>query len=368
MKSKKFIFVAIILILFLGAVVILRLHSQTIADKKVNTEKPIAVDAARVGYATMTSQIKVTGALEGIHETDIISETSGKVVKIDAEVDSYLPVNAPIARVENDMQEILLEQAHAQVAAARANSDKADLDLKRIKNLYPQHAVSESQLENAELGAKASLAQLRGAQAAEKLAQKNFDDTVLRTPIAGRLAQKFVTIGQMVTPGMKVATVVDDSRMKLKVGVPEENISSVKRGDKVHVTTDAVPNRVFTGKVKNIVLKADPLTRTFQVEIELTNDRSRSLKSGMFARAEITTSVNDSALVIPSGALIESNGSGYSVFVVKDSIATRRPVQIGTRNDLFVNVLSGLAQGDLVVSFGQQNLKDGSKVRYTIDN
>ncbi len=363
MKSKKFIFVAIILILFLGAVVILRLHSQTIADKKVNIEKPIAVSVARAAYGTMTNQIKVTGTLEGIHEADIISETSGKVVKIDADVDGYLPANGTIAQVENDLQEILLEQAKAQVAAAQANSDKADLDLKRIKNLYSQDAVSESQLENAGLAAKAALAQLRGAQAAQKLAQKNFDDTFLRTPIAGRLAEKFVTIGKMVTPGTKIATVVDDRRMKLKVGVPEEDISLVKPGDKVVVTADAVPNREFNGVVRNVALKADPMTRSFQVEVDLANDADRSLKSGMFGRAIITTSATQNALLVPSGALMESSRSGFGVFVVSGSIATQKPVAIGGRNDSLVEITAGLVSGDTVVTFGQQNLKDGSKVR-----
>lgn len=368
MKSKKLVIATLISVLFLGAAVILRLHSQTMANNDVSSARPIAVSVARVGYGTITSQIRATGSLEGVHETDIISETSGKVVKIDAEVDSYLPSNGAIAEAENSLQEISLEQAQAQVAAAQANSDKAELDLKRIKNLYSQSAVSESQMENAELAAKAALAQLRGAQAARKLAQKNFDDTALRTPIAGRLAQKFVTIGQMITPGTKVATVVDDSRMKLKVGIPEEDISLVKPGDAVHITTDAVPNQVFTGKVKTVALKADPTTRTFQVEIEFPNDHDRSLKSGMFARAEITTSINDSSIVVPSGALVETIGSGPTVFIANDSIATQKSVKIGTRTDSLVHIVSGVSIGDLVVTFGQQNIKDGSKVRPMLGN
>ncbi len=364
MKSNRAIAVLILSILILGTIIIMRINSQIRADRNVEADRPVVVSVACVGYGRVTNKIDVTGAVEGINEGEIVSETSGKVVEILADVDSYLPKGGPIAQVESELQEISLEQARAQTAAAQANCDKANLDLKRIESLYAQNAVSESQKENTELAAKAAVAQLRSAQAAEKLAQKRFDDTMLRTPVAGRLAQKFITVGKMVTPGMKVATVVDDSRLKLDVGVPEEDVSSVRRGDSVQIRSDAAPGLVFHGIVKSVALKADAMTRTFQVEIEFPNDGPRSMKSGMFARAAITASVIDSALVVPAGAVIESEGSTYSVFVVKGSQAATRRITIGTRTDSLVTVTGGLAEGDTVVAFGPQNLKSGMRVTY----
>lgn len=368
MKYKRAVTVSVLSLIFLGALIILRINSQTKTDGRVGTDKPVSVSVAPVGYGTITSRINTTGAVEGISEAEIISETSGKVVAIFADVDTYLPSGGRIGSVENELQEISLEQARAQTAAAQANSDKAGLDLERVRSLYSQNAVSKSQKENAELAAKAALAQLRGAQAAEKLAQKYFDDTVLRTPIAGRLAQKFITIGKMVTPGMKVATVVDDSRLKLDVGVSEESVSSVARGDKVEITSDAVPGVVFHGKVRSVALKADPVTRTFQVEIEFPNDSLRSMKSGMFARVAITTSVKGDVMVVPAGAVIESEGSAYSVFIIRDSRATSRLITVGARTDSLIAVTSGLAPGDTVVTFGQQNLRSGTRVVYKISD
>ncbi|HQT91080.1 MAG TPA: efflux RND transporter periplasmic adaptor subunit [Candidatus Kryptobacter bacterium] len=364
MKLKKVKVISISSAVLLGAVIVLRLYSQATPDKKIEFGKAVSVNIARVQYGTMTTKIRGTGALEGIHEAEIISETAGKVVSIDADLDTRLPANGRIARVENELQAISLEQARAQTAAAQANKDKSDLDLKRVKNLYAQNAMSESQMENAELAAKAAMAQLKSAQAAERLAQKHFDDTILRTPVAGRLAQKFITIGMMISPGTKVATVVDDSRMKLEVGVSEQSVSTVYPGNRVEITSDAVAGGVFIGTVKSVALKADPVTRTFQVEIEFPNDRDRSMKSGMFARVVITTSVRDSALVVPAAALFESPGSEYSVFVVSDSRAAKKAVSVGARTDSLVEVTSGLALGDTVVTFGQQNLKDGTIVRF----
>lgn len=364
MKTGKVWAVAVLSVVILGAVIFLRLNSQTRHNGKSEVTRPVAVTVARIGYGTITSTVSATGDIEGIHEAEVISETSGKVVAITSEVDTYLQAGGSIARVESELQEISLEQAKAQTAAAQASSEKASLDLRRVKSLYTQNAVSESQKENAELAAKAALAQLRGAQAAERLAQKHFDDTVLRTPIAGRLAERFVTIGKMLSPGTKVATVVDDSRLKLDVGVPGEDVASIHPGDSVEIWCDAVQGTLFGGKVRDVALKADPTTRTFQVEIEFPNDRDRSLKSGMFVRAVIHTASRDRALIIPAGALIDSSSSGYSAFVVKGSRAFVRDILIGARTDSLVEVTSGLAAGDTVVTFGQQRLKDGTEVVY----
>jgi RND family efflux transporter MFP subunit len=354
MKKKKLVWVVTLPMLFVGAVVILRLHSQNSTGENSAAPAAVSVTVSRVGHGSIVNRISVTGSLEGIHEADIISEASGKITKINAEVGEYVPVKSSIAEVENDLQEIAVEAAHV-------NSDKAAADLKRVKNLFSQNAISQTQLENAEVGAKAALSQL-------KLAQKNYDNTFLRTPIAGRVAQKFVVIGQMVVPGTKIATVVDDSRMKLKVGIPEDYVSAVKLGSDVQVTSDAVPNRVFSGKVRTIALKADAQTRTFQAEIELLNDHDRSLKSGMFAKAKITTLADAGSIVIPVTALIEGIANAPGVFVVKDSVVSLEHVMLGAQDDSLAEIVSGLNPGELVVSFGQQNLKDGTKVRYTLGN
>ncbi len=350
MKSRRLVVLIAVSILFIGAVVLLRLRSQSSMSRNEAGSATVSVTVTKVRLGSVTRKLEVTGTLEGIHEADIISETSGKVTRINFEVESRVPSNSSIAEVENNLQEVAVE-------AARANSAKAEADLKRVKNLFSEKAVSETQLENAEVGSKAALAQLR-------LAQENYDHTFLRTPIAGRLAQKFIVIGQMIAPGVKVATVVDDSRMKLKVGIPENYISYVKHGSEVQVRSDAVPNRIFPGRVKTIALKADPQTRTFQAEIELANDADLPLRSGMFARAEMATSANTKTLVIPVAALVE----GPAVFVVNDSVASLRYVTVAAKNDSLVEIVSGLNQGDLIVGFGQQNVKAGMRVRYNIGN
>ncbi len=364
MKTKKALTVSILSALLLGAVIIMKVNSHSKSVESAKAHETISVAIAPVVRSTLVDRIAVTGTVEGINEADIISETSGRVVSIAAGVDDYLTAGGAIAQVENDLQLISLEQAQAQTAAASANSGKAQIDLKRIRNLYAQNAVSESQLENAELASKAALAQLRGAQAAEKLAQKHFDDTTLRTPIAGRVARSFVTVGKMITPGMKVATVVNNRKLKLDGGVTERDVSRIKKGDIAEITSDAVHGAVFHGKVVSVALKADAVTRTFEVEIEFPNDSARSMKSGMFARAAITASIEKDSFVVPASAIIENERGECSVFLVRNGRAAAREVAVGTRTDSLIVIVSGVVPGDTVITLGRQGLVNGSKVSY----
>lgn len=111
MKSKRLILIVAASILFVGAIVVLRLQSNTSLSKTRIAPRAISVSVAEVVYGSVVNRIEVTGALEGEHEAEIVSETSGKIVKLNAEIDSYLPVNASVAVIENDLQEIALEQA-----------------------------------------------------------------------------------------------------------------------------------------------------------------------------------------------------------------------------------------------------------------
>lgn len=364
MKSKTVLGLSALLAFLLLAVIMFRVGSHTGPAVEKAIDSPVAVAVAGVEYGTLVNKISSTGEVEGIYEADVISETSGKVVRVAAEVDDPLYAGGLIAGVESGLQKISLEQARAQTEAARAGSDKARLDLKRITSLYAQKAVSEIQMENARLGCKSALAQLRAAQAAEKLAQKHFDDTSLRAPIAGRLARRYVTIGKMVVPGMKVATVVDDERLKLSVGISEEDVASVRKGNPVEITADAVRGIVFHGVVKSVALKADPVTRSFEVEIEFPNEGNRSMKSGMFARAVISTEAMEKSLVVPAGSVIEEGGAGYVVYVVKNRTAAKRSVVVGSRTDSLVAITAGLFPGDTVITLARQGLRDGAKIIY----
>jgi len=305
--------------------------------------------------------LSVSGTLQGENEAEVISETGGKVTAIKAEIGTWLGKGQTIVQIENDLQAVGLEQAKAQEMAAQTNYDKALADLKRVENLFNEKVTTPSDLENARLGARAAEAQLKGAQAALKQAQKQYDNTFVNAPLPGRLADRFVDESTMVMPGTPIAVIVDGRRMKLKSSVSENEIALISKNASTTLSADAIPDMVFKGKVISVAQKANK-EHNYAIEILVDNDKEESLKSGMFGRAVIEISSLDRALVIPATAIMQDAQKNRYVYIEKEGLVSRTVVRTGFEQDGSVLVTEGLAFGDRLVVSGQQGLTDGGRV------
>ncbi|HET6512028.1 MAG TPA: efflux RND transporter periplasmic adaptor subunit, partial [Candidatus Kapabacteria bacterium] len=321
---------------------------------------PVTVKTAQVEMTPMAASLKVSGSLEGIREAVVSSETNGRIVSQVLNVGSRIGQGSAIVQVDAELKNIGVQQAAAQRLAAEAAFEKAELDHERNEQLFKQNAITKNQLEISALGVKSAQAQLKGAQTSESLAKRQLSDAAIKSPFAGLVSQRFVNQGETVTPGVRIATIIDDSRMKLKVNIGEMEVGYLKTGDRVTVTVDALPGQQFSGRVAAISGKAD-MARTFSTEIEIENP-GKALKSGMFARAEIMREAAREVAAIPANALI-TNGSKTQVYLVKKGVAHLTAVKAGTATTELVEILEGVNAGDEVVTFGQSQLKDGSTIR-----
>lgn len=330
------------------------------AQAKGETAEAVNVRTATAALTPMAATLKVSGSLEGQREALISSETQGRIVSVAHNIGQRVGAGAALVRVDDELKSIAVQQAAAQRMSAEAAHQKAELDLERNEQLFKQNAITKNQLELAQLGVKAAQAQLKGAQTAESLAKRQLSDATIKAPFAGLVSQKFVNQGETVAPGMRIVSLVDDSRMKIKVNIGEMEVSGLKVGDKVNVSVDAFPGQSFAGRVAAISGKADQ-ARTFQTEIEIDNS-GKLLKSGMFARAAIQREAIRDVAAVPANALI-TNGNKAQVFVVKNGIASLRAVKTGAATTEHVEILEGITPGDEVVTFGQSQIKDGSRIR-----
>lgn len=320
---------------------------------------PVTVKTAKVETAAMAASLKVSGSLEGIREAVVSSETQGRIVSQVLNVGSRIGQGAAIVQVDAELKNIGVQQAAAQRLAAEASLEKAELDHERNEQLFKQNAITKNQLELSALNVKSAQAQLKGAQTAESLAKRQLSDAAIKSPFAGLVSQRFVNQGETVAPGVRIATIVDDSKMKLKVNIGEMEISNLKIGDKVSVTVDALPGQKFAGRVAAISGKAD-MARTFSTEIEIENP-GKALKSGMFARAEVLREAAREVPAVPANAIM-TNGKLMQVYVVNDGVAHLRAIKTGAATPERVEVIEGVKAGDEVVTFGQSQLKDGSAI------
>jgi RND family efflux transporter MFP subunit len=188
------------------------------------------------------------------------------------------------------------------------------------------------------------------------------ENTTLRSPINGVVTARNYDVGDMYAMSMPLFTVEQIVPVKLLVGVSETDYSKVKKGDSVEVTADAIPGKVFYGKVNRIYPTVDPATRTFTVEVKIDNTY-KTLRPGMFARATINFGSNNN-VVIPDVAVVKQQGSGERfVYVLNaDNTVTYKKVVLGRRMGAEYEVLEGLEDGDKIVVGGQIRLKDGIKV------
>jgi RND family efflux transporter MFP subunit len=319
------------------------------------------VKTGTVETSQMTATFKATGALEGIREANVNSETQGRILTVSVNNGSRVGQGSPLVIVDNELKAIGVGQAEAQQLTAEAALEKAKIDLSRTQELQKSNAVTKSQVELADLQVKSAEASLKAAQSGESLAKRQLADATIKSPFAGVVAMRYVNQGELMSNNTKVATIIDDSKMKLKINVGEMDVPLIKTGDKVKVTVDAVTGKEFEGTISTISSKAD-MARAYVVEVEIPNN-DRSLKSGMFARAEIDREAARSVPTVPAAAIIY-NGTRTQVFVVDDkAVAHLRGVKIGTVTADRAEIVEGLNNGEVVVTFGQAQLKDGVKVK-----
>ncbi|WP_105102370.1 efflux RND transporter periplasmic adaptor subunit [Microbulbifer pacificus] len=255
---------------------------------------------------------------------------------------------------------VLVELSHAEelaeLARARATLARYERDENRLRGLVGKNLSTREQLEVAETQVAETRALIDGLQA-------RIDDRIIRAPFAGQLGLRNISLGSLVSPTTEITTLQDISRLKLDFTVPERQLSAISGGMKVEAVSQAYPDRIFNGEVMIVEARVDPQTRAFTVRARLDNP-DRQLKPGMLLRVRIISNARE-ALTIPEAALVPLAGD-QSVFVVEKTqgghVVRQRDVEIGHRYPGKVEVLAGLSRGDLVVTRGTLNVRDGQAV------
>ncbi len=307
------------------------------------------VSVENVSVKDISESLTITGIVNAYNDVNIISETQGKVTEVYAKVGDYKAAGSVLFQVDDELK-------RAAYISAEANYLKAKKDYERFQELYKQKSASESQLDQAKLGASIAESQFI-------VAKRQLEDTKIKTPISGIVTARYVDVGNMVQGAPQatlVANVVDINRLKVKLNVSESDVFKLKINDPVNVSTSVYPGVVFNGRIETISSKADE-AHTYPVEVVVSNGRNNQLKAGMFARVEFTTLNNRSSLVVPRSALVGSI-KNPQVFVVEKGYVKLRNLVLGEESGTYVHVMQGLSENDAVVTSGQNNLVENVRV------
>jgi len=211
-------------------------------------------------------------------------------------------------------------------------------------------------------------AQCAQAEAALAIAEKALKDCKIFAPAAGHVQKRWLDAGSLLSPGVSIFTLIDNSRLELECVIPSYNLASIRLGQTAEFTTPTWGERRFKGVVSSINPTIQSESRSVIIKLKVENG-NMELRDGMYARGEITTSRETNVLVITRDSLIpEENVSEYGdVFIVENGKATRRRILIGGSRQDRIWVREGLAEGDRVVLERGPSLKEGTAVRIISD-
>jgi membrane fusion protein (multidrug efflux system) len=219
-----------------------------------------------------------------------------------------------------------------------------------VERLRADNASSPADLERAQAAA-------RSAEAALGVLRLQIERTTVRAPFAGVIGQRLVSLGDYVTSATPLLTLHTVDPQQVVLAVPERHAAQLSPGQTTDFTVASQPGRVFTAQVDFVDPVIHPETRTIQVKARAPN-RDGALRPGMFVEANVATATRGGAIVVPEDA-VQPLRTTNVVWAVVNGQAARREVTLGTRSQGFVEVLSGVNSGELVVVGGLERMMEG---------
>ena len=246
--------------------------------------------------------------------------------------------------------------AKSALEIATAMKNQAEDARSRMEKLYQNKTISEIQWMEVE-------SKYKQAVASEKLAQKALEDCKLYAPATGVVSGKSLEVGQNVLPGVPVFKIVDIAKVKARAFVPEKEIGSIRIGDKVQIQVGALNDKIFSGKISNKGISANPLSRNYEIEAEIPN-KSGELLPGMQAEITLERSDSLSGVVLPTAAVMLDERNRKFVWVVSGGRADRRDINVRLSVDAAGNdvLVQGVESGDTVIVGGMQKVGRGTRV------
>ncbi|MBI5409298.1 MAG: efflux RND transporter periplasmic adaptor subunit [Nitrospirae bacterium] len=306
-----------------------------------------------------------TGIVKSDVEVNITAQRTGKIAKIYVEEGDRVKAGELIAELDTSEVEANLKKANADIKKAGVDLNNAGSEYKRKEALFKEGLVTQQQFDDAQKIFSIAEAGFELAKAAMEVAQLQYDYSFIRTPVTGVVSERRVDAGDTAAPGPVIASIVDPAKLYISAPVDEADVGSVALRQKVRITLDAYPGKIFYGKVikiSPIVIGVRQEARTFEIRVSTPEERI-VLKPGMSADTEIITGEAKDVPVVPSQAIIEKGGEKI-VYVIEQGRAARRKVTVGIYNWNFTEIKEGLKEGEkVIINPDKPGLKEGARVK-----
>lgn len=309
---------------------------------------------------------RLSGTLQPQQSASILAETSGTVTSVSAAEGQSVARGAELARISDATASDALTSARVAVQSAQTAVAVARRDYERTQRLASAGALPKKDIDVTRSQVAMAEAQLGQARAQLAAAQDRAGNQRVASAVSGIVSEKRVSTGDVVAPGAPLFTIVDLSTLQLEATVPADAIAQVNPGTSVELEVRGYPGQIFRGTVTRVAPSVDPGTGQVRVYVALPNvgrpNQGKRLIGGLFAEGTVRT-IARIGLVIPIEALDES-GAAPAVVRVRNGVTERVNVQLGMRSDTegFVEILAGLAEGDVVLIGPARTITPGTRV------
>jgi RND family efflux transporter MFP subunit len=357
LKIKKNIrtFMVVLLLLIIGSITAWRIYSSQ--QTAVIAVQPLAVTTAVTRLVNKPQVLSLTGTVEGLTSVLISSRFQGKVEQILVEDGQAVQTGATLITLDPLELNNAVRVAENNVRHTEANLHTAQMDFQRYQTLYSQNAITKQQLESTEARLITSRTEVDNAYANLNSAQKQAKDTLITTPVTGVIANKAVTVGQVVSPGNTLLTVEQLDQVYVVVHIEQKDVAAAQLGRDVAITVDAYPGEIFRGAIAVINPAAGNESRMFRVKIKINNP-DQLLKPGMFAQTTLSTGDVKMVLAVPHKAIVKHKGLNY-VYIDDNKKAKKILVETGELIGDSIEITAGLQENTPVIIDNLDKIKDG---------
>jgi RND family efflux transporter MFP subunit len=345
MKNK--IFYGIIGLLLIGGMTYkLIQNKKVINENNTPTDRsniPVSVSTFEANYFPVGTDYALPAVLD-VNNTGIITATQpGKLATFDIEIGKQVTKGQLVGRIDSKQREIGIKSTEATIK-------KLQDDIKRTQDLIAGDAAPSNSINDLNYNLETS--QIQRENSLQQIADNN-----IYAPISGIVVQKNANAGEFANPGTQLATIMDVSVLKAIVYVSEKNIYDLKTGQSAQITSSVFPNKITQGTIHYIAPKGDE-NHNYRVEVIIPNS---GYKAGTYVNIKFNFKKGGEALQIPKTALVEGVKNPY-VYVVNGNNVAVRKLELGEEVGQNVVVINGLMAGEKVVTNGQINLTESSKI------
>lgn len=344
--------------ILLGMAVLIVMLFITISDKKaaIQAEQEAAIKQERPPVntvvmqalpTTISNRLNLPGSVEAWTYLDLTAKIAGTVEEVLANEGDMVKKDDILLKIESDDYRIALERAQAAYKLAKA-------DFERDKTVYAKGVIPPAELEARETGMQIAKADLDNAQL-------RYERCLVKAPIDGVVRRLNAKTGMFLGVGDPIGEILQLDRVKAVIGLPESDVTAVRKLNEVNVEIKALGDYLVSGKIHFISSSPETLARLYRLELELDNP-DHTILPGMFVRADIVKQKSKEALAIPFYSIISRNDEQY-IFVENDGVVEKRNVETGIMEGWMIEITDGLNPGEHVVVEGHRDVEDGRKVK-----